>query len=54
MGRKKIWPKEIKTMKIKTDLDTFDRYKGYLKMKKKTIQEDLEGYVKKTIDDRKK
>lgn len=53
MARKKIWLGKFRTMKVKVYDETFDRYKGYLAMKKKTIQQDIEEYIINQINEKK-
>lgn len=49
MGRKKVWLGTFRTAKVKIYDETFNRYKGYLAMKKKTVQEDLEEHINNTL-----
>jgi hypothetical protein len=49
MGRKKMWSFPFKALKVKISEEYFERYKLVLKGKKKTIQQDLEDYIGKTI-----
>jgi len=49
MARPKIWLGKVKTAKVKIYDETFVRYKGYLAMKGKTIQQDLEEHINQTI-----
>ena len=50
MGRKKIWLGNFKSLKVKVYDETLVRYKLVLKGRKKTIQQDLEDYINKTIN----
>lgn len=50
MGRKKIWLGKFKSLKVKIYDGTYDRYTMVLKGKDKTIQEDLEEHIQRTIN----
>lgn len=50
MGRKKIWLGQFRALKVKVYDETLDRYKMVLKGRKKTIQQDLEEYINRTIN----
>lgn len=50
MGRKKIWLGQFRSLKVKVYDETLDRYKLVLKGRKKTIQQDLEEYIQRTIN----
>jgi hypothetical protein len=50
MGRKKIWLGTFKSLKVKIYDEKYRRYKMILDGRNKTIQEDLEEHVNKTIN----
>lgn len=50
MGRKTIWVGKFKSLKVKVYDETLDRYKLVLRGRKKTIQQDLEDYINRTIN----
>jgi hypothetical protein len=51
MGRKKIWFGKFISLKVKVYDETLKRYKLILKGRRKTIQQDLEDYINKTINE---
>ena len=50
MGRKTIWIGKFKSLKVKVYDEKLARYKLVLKGRKKTIQQDLEEYINRTIN----
>lgn len=49
MGRKKIWLGKFRVLNIKVYDETLQRYKQIMAAKKKTIQQDIDEHIKKTI-----
>lgn len=50
MGRKKIWLGNFKSLKVKVYEETLTRYKMVLAGRQRTVQQDLEEYIQKTIN----
>ena len=50
MGRKKGWLGTFKSLKVKVYDENYRRYKMILDGKNKSIQQDLEEHIKKTLE----
>lgn len=51
MGRKKIWLGSFRVLNIKVYDETLQRYKQILSAKRKTIQQDIDEHIRKTVNE---